>query len=454
MSKAAVKEFISSLLDYDFDDFDYDDEDLAFDARMAFKCFGIELLFMFTDEIDNNFYYNNYSWLYIISTVEPVAIFTDLEEFTPKSLFDYMSDSEKRKWEKDRCFLEQPQYIIYKLEDVQTAFDRYLGAGRVDVGSFRKIDFVNKTSSYQTHSDIIITDTDYVYFSNPIYYHESRYPLAEYEIINIEIVDENRAVVKLIAVQESYDCLYDFSSGFIYPYYDTDYYDRYIETEKKPENLDTYKEVLEFEFNASFQICEIEVFMENGHVCLQGRSRTNAIVPFQVTTLDANSTTVKQNGGTPIKLGPGNDYDDIAIIPDKTEIFVQGRMSGNSDWLFVDYYEDRGLIYGGWVIAKSLSFVDGFSVIEEAPYYFYDESYTVNAKGGLRLRKGPGTNYDAVLTIPNNSTVQVIGSTLPYCLWFNDKSTWAVVEYDNGKKNLYGWVSTEYLEETNYDDFD
>jgi len=58
----------------------------------------------------------------------------------------------------------------------------------------------------------------------------------------------------------------------------------------------------------------------------------------------------------------------------------------------------------------------------------------VNANGGLRLRSGPGTNYEIIMVVPNDSAVVERG--------YNDDSfEWVYVEY-NGK---YGWLSSEFL---------
>ena len=67
--------------------------------------------------------------------------------------------------------------------------------------------------------------------------------------------------------------------------------------------------------------------------------------------------------------------------------------------------------------------------------------YTVNASGGLRLRRGPGTKYDIISVIPNGSVVFVCGS-------LKNNNSWYYVSYNDEKKGIRyggGWVAAQYL---------
>ena len=55
----------------------------------------------------------------------------------------------------------------------------------------------------------------------------------------------------------------------------------------------------------------------------------------------------------------------------------------------------------------------------------------VRAVGGLRMREGPGTEYDVVLLIPNHEHITIL----------EEEGGWALVEYNNTS----GWVSAEFL---------
>jgi Uncharacterized protein with a bacterial SH3 domain homologue len=64
----------------------------------------------------------------------------------------------------------------------------------------------------------------------------------------------------------------------------------------------------------------------------------------------------------------------------------------------------------------------------------YTPHATVDAEGGLRLRAGPGTNYEIITVIPNKSEVIEKG-------YNPDNNEWVYIEY-NGQN---GWASMEFL---------
>ena len=65
---------------------------------------------------------------------------------------------------------------------------------------------------------------------------------------------------------------------------------------------------------------------------------------------------------------------------------------------------------------------------EEAPHA------GVNAKDGLRLRSGPGTNYEIINLIPDGAMIAERG-------YNNNNHDWLYVQY----RGSYGWVSNEFL---------
>ena len=73
------------------------------------------------------------------------------------------------------------------------------------------------------------------------------------------------------------------------------------------------------------------------------------------------------------------------------------------------------------------------------PDNFVNENYaphaTVKAKGGLRMRTGPGGKYDVIIVIPDNTSIIESG-------YDNGQYEWIYVKY----KDKYGWVSSQYLE--------
>ncbi len=67
---------------------------------------------------------------------------------------------------------------------------------------------------------------------------------------------------------------------------------------------------------------------------------------------------------------------------------------------------------------------------------------TVNAEAGLRVRSGPGTNFDLVITLPYAMVVDVIGGPERA-----DSYTWWQIEFSTpeGDKQQ-GWVAGDFLD--------
>ena len=60
--------------------------------------------------------------------------------------------------------------------------------------------------------------------------------------------------------------------------------------------------------------------------------------------------TVDSEGGLNLRCGPGQDYDIILVVPDKTEIAEEGR---SGDWIFVKYEGQYGWINIGYIKPKA-----------------------------------------------------------------------------------------------------
>lgn len=73
----------------------------------------------------------------------------------------------------------------------------------------------------------------------------------------------------------------------------------------------------------------------------------------------------------------------------------------------------------------------GHSEIAVKPTAFFDKYYAYTTTDHLRLRAGPGTNYDNLVTIPPNTKIQAAAKN----------GDWTFVSY----QNKFGWVKTEYL---------
>lgn len=121
----------------------------------------------------------------------------------------------------------------------------------------------------------------------------------------------------------------------------------------------------------------------------------------------ARAATVRADGGLRLRKAADANSDKITTIPDGTRLTCTEWKQG---WVKTTYNGNTG-----WVSAVYLLF-DG----------------QVKADGGLRLRSGPGTNHEKLLTIPNG--------TLISCM--EQKDSWIKTTY-GGKT---GWVSQEFVQ--------
>ncbi len=67
---------------------------------------------------------------------------------------------------------------------------------------------------------------------------------------------------------------------------------------------------------------------------------------------------------------------------------------------------------------------------------------TVNAEAGLRVRSGPGTNYDPVTTLPAGTVVDIIGGPERA-----DTYTWWQIRFTTADGGVgEGWVAGDFLD--------
>lgn len=60
--------------------------------------------------------------------------------------------------------------------------------------------------------------------------------------------------------------------------------------------------------------------------------------------------TIDAEGGLNLRCGPGQDYDILLVVPDKTEVAEEGR---DGDWIFVKYEGQHGWINTGYIKPKA-----------------------------------------------------------------------------------------------------
>ncbi len=80
-----------------------------------------------------------------------------------------------------------------------------------------------------------------------------------------------------------------------------------------------------------------------------------------------------------------------------------------------------------------------YSDIVNPDFSYNPVTYYVKPIEGLNLRKGPGADYDSLLTLQQNESVEILGGS-------ETNENWAYVRYS--VTNDYGWLSTQQLSST------
>lgn len=138
---------------------------------------------------------------------------------------------------------------------------------------------------------------------------------------------------------------------------------------------------------------------------------------------------VKTNGGTlTLRAQPTTNSRALATIKNGTTIavseIVKGEaISGNTDWAKTTYNGDTGYCSCRW-----LEKVEPAPAPAPTPTPVTYPKYKVTAVHGLNVRRGPGTGYGIVKTLPKGTTVTV----------YEQKNGW-------GRIGTAQWCSMTYL---------
>lgn len=122
-----------------------------------------------------------------------------------------------------------------------------------------------------------------------------------------------------------------------------------------------------------------------------------------------------------LRTGPGTSYGVIRTLQKGEELEVLD--SSNKDWVKVKTSKNET----GWCSTEYIEFSDEESSGTE-------ETLVAKTTDYVNLRKGAGTSYDVIMTLPLGTTVTVLD---------NSNKDWAKVKTSTG---LTGWCSKEYLE--------
>ncbi|MGG0738756.1 N-acetylmuramoyl-L-alanine amidase [Niallia taxi] len=130
---------------------------------------------------------------------------------------------------------------------------------------------------------------------------------------------------------------------------------------------------------------------------------------------------------TVLNIREGPSLEDA--IKGKMEIGTNYKVvTDNGDWLKIDM--GNGQV--GWVAAYLVTKSDGSNDMDEQAVSNVSEgSSGTITEGGIRLRKGPGTDYQVITTLSKDMTVTILS---------ND-GNWTKIQSQSGT----GWVNSEYI---------
>ncbi len=165
---------------------------------------------------------------------------------------------------------------------------------------------------------------------------------------------------------------------------------------------------------------------------------TDAKVQKPKTYLSKTSTVYVKYEGVILRNQPKKDSERVLYLSLGADVKVLAKENG-----MYYVYSNRYGVYG-WVstdytsaqrpVSSTVTVVPNL-VAPEKKFEKAQVKY-VNAAQGLRLRKGPGANYDIIKNIPNGYPVKVIG--------YSEKNpTWVYV--NEVTYGITGWVSSAYI---------
>ena len=149
-------------------------------------------------------------------------------------------------------------------------------------------------------------------------------------------------------------------------------------------------------------------------------------------TIKLNSN-YKTTGNLNMRSGASTSYARIATLPLGT-VVTPTKISADGGWVQVKYNNQTG-----WISVKYIKLDETSTPItpEEPTDKPGDQEQTTGKKykttGNLNMRKGPGTSYDRITTLPLGTVVTPIS--------FSSDGGWAEVKYNNQT----GWISVNYI---------
>lgn len=148
------------------------------------------------------------------------------------------------------------------------------------------------------------------------------------------------------------------------------------------------------------------------------------VVPVATLAQDGGVTATAETG-VKLRTGPGETYASLGNVPIGTTVLVLGR-SAAGDWLLVQHEGVRGWA-AGWLMTVSgdLNSVPVSSEIIGSPVI-------VTTKSPLKIRSGPGFEYDSLGSVPAITDLFLLGRTAD--------SAWFLIEYEGARGWIAGWL--------------
>ena len=150
-----------------------------------------------------------------------------------------------------------------------------------------------------------------------------------------------------------------------------------------------------------------------------------------VKTYTNTKGTITAENGAYVRKGAGTNYSEVMLLAKDTVVTVKKskKASDGYRWYKIKYDGKSGWVRGDLIkIKKKSSSSSGKS--------YTDTIGTVKASSGANMRKGAGTSYDIIISLPKSTVV-----TVTYSKKASDGYTWYKVKYD-GKK---GWIKGTLL---------
>ncbi len=129
-----------------------------------------------------------------------------------------------------------------------------------------------------------------------------------------------------------------------------------------------------------------------------------------------------------VRSGPSASNSVVTSVPQGTTYAVTGRLADNS-WI-----EISGNGFTGWVNARYVTLSGNLSGVTVKNSSGASAAVQVQSNASLRIRRGPGTQYNRVAAFARGAVATVIGRTAD--------STWLQIRTSDG---VEGWVSANFV---------